>query len=67
MEIPLSWILPGVFMGSLYVFTFFLIGYSNKKAGMALTTIASKMRFVFPMFFSILIDTKDNYSNIKFI
>lgn len=67
MEIPLSWILPGVFIGSLYVFTFFLIGYSTKKAGMALTTIASKMSFVFPMFFSILIDTKDNYSNIKFI
>ena len=67
MEIPLSWILPGVFIGSLYVFTFFLIGYSTKKAGMALTTIASKMSFVFPMFFSILIDANDNYSNIKFI
>ncbi|MPL77450.1 hypothetical protein SDC9_23306 [bioreactor metagenome] len=67
MEIPLSWIWPGVFIGSLYVFTFFLIGYSTKKAGMALTTIASKMSFVFPMFFSILIDANDNYSNIKFI
>ncbi len=66
-EIPTDWILPGVFIGSLYVFTFFLIGYSTKKAGMALTTIASKMSFVFPMFFSILIDSNDNYSNTKFI
>lgn len=67
LQIPIDWILPGVIIGSIYVFTFFLIGYSTKKAGMALTTIASKMSFVFPMFFSILIDTKDNYSNIKFI
>lgn len=66
-EIPTDWILPGVFIGSLYVFTFFLIGYSTKKAGMALTTIASKMSFVFPMFFSILIDAKDNYSTTKLI
>ncbi|MBP1644440.1 MAG: hypothetical protein H6Q16_15 [Bacteroidetes bacterium] len=66
-EIPTDWILPGVFIGSLYVFTFFLIGYSTKKAGMALTTIASKMSFVFPMFFSILIDANDNYSNTKLI
>ncbi len=66
-EIPTDWILPGVFIGSLYVFTFFLIGYSTKKAGMALTTIASKMSFVFPMFFSILIDSNDNYSNTKLI
>ncbi|HBN04232.1 MAG TPA: hypothetical protein DD434_00380, partial [Bacteroidales bacterium] len=66
-EIPTDWILPGVLIGSLYVFTFFLIGYSTKKAGMALTTIASKMSFVFPMFFSILIDANDNYSNTKLI
>lgn len=66
-EIPTDWILPGVLIGSLYVFTFFLIGYSTKKAGMALTTIASKMSFVFPMFFSIIIDSNDNYSNTKLI
>lgn len=67
LQIPTDWILPGILIGSLYVFTFFLIGYSTKKAGMALTTIASKMSFVFPMFFSILIDANDHYSNIKLI
>ena len=66
-EISPDWVLPGVLIGSIYVFTFFLIGYSTKKAGMAITTIASKMSFVFPMFFSILIDTKDNYSITKLI
>lgn len=67
MEIPTTWIWPAVLTASLYIFTFFLIGYSTRKAGMALTTIASKMSFVFPMFFSILIDPNDNYSNTKLI
>ena len=67
LQISPDWVLPGLLIGSLYVFTFFLIGYSTKKAGMALTTIASKMSFVFPMFFSILIDAKDNYSITKLI
>jgi len=67
LQISPDWVLPGLLIGSLYVFTFFLIGYSTKKAGMALTTIASKLSFVFPMFFSILIDSKDTYSNTKLI
>ena len=67
MQIPTTWILPAILIASLYVFTFFLIGYSTRKAGMVLTTIASKMSFVFPMFFSILIDPNDNYSNTKLI
>ncbi|MDD2192514.1 MAG: hypothetical protein PHO12_08235 [Bacteroidales bacterium] len=67
MAVPTTWIWPGVLIASLYIFTFFLIGYSTRKAGMALTTIASKMSFVFPMFFSILIDPNDNYSNTKLI
>lgn len=67
MQIPTTWIFPAILIASLYIFTFFLIGYSTRKAGMALTTIASKMSFVFPMFFSILIDPNDNYSNTKLI
>ena len=65
--VPTTWIWPGILIASLYIFTFFLIGYSTRKAGMALTTIASKMSFVFPMFFSILIDPNDNYSNTKLL
>lgn len=67
MDIPSSWIFSALLIGSLYVFTFFLIGYSTRKAGMAITTIASKMSFVFPMIFSMLIDPNDGYSNIKLI
>lgn len=67
MTIPINWIWSSAIIGSVYVFTFFLIGYSTRKAGIALTTIASKMSFVFPMFFSILIDANDNYSHIKLI
>lgn len=67
MAIPITWIWPAVAIGSVFVFTFFLIGYSTRKAGIALTTVAAKMSFVFPMFFSILIDSNDNYSHIKLI
>ena len=67
MQIPTTWILPAILIASLYILHSFLIGYSTRKAGMALTTIASKMSFVFPMFFSILIDPNDNYSNTKLI
>lgn len=66
-QLPADWVLPGVFIGSLYILTFFLIGYSTKKVGMALTTIASRMSFVFPMFFSILIDPNDNFSFTKIL
>lgn len=66
-EIPVGWIWPAVVIGSIFVFTFFLIGYSTRKAGIALTTVAAKMSFVFPMFFSILIDTNDSFTNTKLI
>lgn len=65
--IPTSWVWPAIVIGSVFVFTFFLIGYSTRKAGIALTTVAAKMSFVFPMFFSILIDTNDSYSHIKLL
>lgn len=66
-EIPLEWYWPAAFVGSLFVFTFFLIGLSTRKAGIALTTVASKMSFVFPMFFSIIIDDKDHFTSTKLL
>lgn len=66
-ELPLNWVWPAAIIGSIFVFTFFLIGLSTRKAGIALTTVAAKMSFVFPMFFSILIDTHDHYSHTKLI
>ncbi len=66
-DIPLDWVWPAAIIGSIFVFTFFLIGLSTRKAGIALTTVAAKMSFVFPMFFSILIDDKDHYTTTKLI
>ncbi|HKK58426.1 MAG TPA: hypothetical protein VJ937_03035 [Salinivirga sp.] len=66
-NIPLNWVWPAAIIGSIFVFTFFLIGLSTRKAGIALTTVASKMSFVFPMFFSILIDDNDHYTHTKLI
>ncbi len=66
-NIPLDWVWPAAIIGSIFVFTFFLIGLSTRKAGIALTTVATKMSFVFPMFFSILIDDNDSYTHIKLL
>ncbi|MFO7864551.1 MAG: hypothetical protein R6U85_11160 [Salinivirgaceae bacterium] len=66
-QMPLEWVWPAAIVGSLFVFTFFLIGLSTRKAGIALTTVAAKMSFVFPMFFSILIDANDHYSTTKLV
>ena len=44
---------------------FFLIAYSSRKAGISVTTVASKMSVIFPIIFSLIIDTNDQLSNIK--
>ncbi len=58
------WLAP-VIVGSIYVFTFFLIGETVKKSGIAITTIASKMSFIIPITLSLIIDPNDNYSSTK--
>lgn len=58
------WLAP-VVVGSIYVFTFFLIGETVKKSGIAITTIASKMSFIIPITLSLLIDPNDNFSYTK--
>ncbi len=58
-DIP--WI-PIVIVGSVFVFTFFLIGETTRKSGIAVTTIAAKMSFVLPVAVSFLIDPNDKFS-----
>lgn len=49
-----SWLWMGIFLGVLFILNFFLIGICSHKAGMCITTVASKMSLVIPMTFSIL-------------
>ncbi len=49
-----NWIFGALFIGALLIAGFYLIGYSTKKIGIAITTISNKMSVVLPMLFSII-------------
>ena len=49
-----KWIQFALLIGVLYVLMFFLIGYSTRKAGLAVTTIANKLSMVIPILFSLV-------------
>ncbi len=52
-EIP-SWLPFGILNGLLFIGLFFLIGRSSQKAGITVTTLATKLSLVFPVFFSLI-------------
>lgn len=48
-----NWLLFSVLLGFLFIGLFGLIGLSSQKSGITITTLASKMSLIFPVFFSI--------------
>lgn len=48
-----DWQVFGIILGALFILMFYLIGTSSQKAGITVTTLASKMSLVFPVFFSL--------------
>jgi drug/metabolite transporter (DMT)-like permease len=53
-----GWLPFAVLIGFSFILMFFLIGYSTRKSGIAVTTIAGKMSMVIPISFSILYFTE---------
>lgn len=49
-----SWFSISVIIGIAFIVVFFIIGLSTQKAGISITTLASKMSFILPMIFSIV-------------
>ncbi len=49
-----DWLRYALLIGVSYILMFFLIGYSIRKSGMAVTTIAGKLSMVIPILFSVL-------------
>ncbi|NOU60759.1 EamA family transporter [Marinifilum caeruleilacunae] len=49
-----SWFSISIIIGIAFIVVFFIIGRSTQKAGISITTLASKMSFVLPMIFSIV-------------
>jgi drug/metabolite transporter (DMT)-like permease len=49
----------------MFILMFFLVAFSTRKAGISVTTVASKMSVIFPIVFSLLIDPDDQLTMIK--
>jgi len=61
-----DWFLMGIIIGILFIATFFILGISTRKAGLSVSTVASKMSVVLTIIFSI-IAFKEEVSVIKII
>ncbi len=59
------WLNISIIIGILFILMFFLVAYSTKKAGISVTTVASKMSVIFPIVFSLIIDPSDQLSILK--
>ncbi len=60
-----EWFLISIIIGFLFIVMFFLIAFSSRKAGISVTTVASKMSVIFPIILSLIIDPSDHLSLIK--
>ncbi len=49
-----NWIGFALIIGLLFIVVFFIIGKSSQKAGITITSLATKMSFIIPIMFSIL-------------
>lgn len=61
------WLPISIIIGIMFILMFFLVAYSTRKAGITVTTVASKMSVIFPIIFSLIIDPTDQMSMIKAI
>jgi drug/metabolite transporter (DMT)-like permease len=60
-----GWLPISILIGILFIIMFFLVGISTRKAGISVTTTASKMSVVFPIVFSLVIDPADQLTMLK--
>lgn len=59
------WLPMSIIIGIMFILMFFLVAFSTRKAGLSVTTVASKMSVIFPIAFSIIIDPGDQLSLLK--
>jgi len=60
-----QWLPISTLIGILFIIMFFLIAFSSRKAGISITTVASKMSVIFPIIFSLIIDPTDQLTAVK--
>jgi drug/metabolite transporter (DMT)-like permease len=61
----MEWLPASMVIGVLFIVMFFLVAHSTRKAGISVTTVASKMSVIFPIVFSLIIDRSDQITTIK--
>lgn len=49
------WVQTGLILGVLFIFTFYLLGYTTQACGVSTTTVANKMSLIIPVFFSLYV------------
>lgn len=59
------WLPISMIIGIMFILMFFLVAHSTKKAGLSVTTVASKMSVIFPVVFSLFIDPSDQLTLMK--
>jgi len=59
------WLSISIIIGIMFILMFFLVAFSTRKAGISVTTVASKMSVIFPIVFSLIIDSSDQLSMMK--
>ncbi len=62
-----DWLPLSILIGILFIIMFFVVGISSQKAGISVTTVASKMSVVSPIIFSMMIDPLDDVNFMKII
>jgi drug/metabolite transporter (DMT)-like permease len=60
-----EWFPAAVAIGVMFIVMFFLVAFSTRRAGISVTTVASKMSVVFPIVFSLIIDHSDHLTFLK--
>jgi len=60
-----SWLPLSIFIGILFIIMFYVVGLSSQKAGISITTVASKMSVATPITFSIFYDPTDRFTFLK--
>jgi drug/metabolite transporter (DMT)-like permease len=61
------WLPISIIIGVMFILMFFLVAFSTRKAGISVTTVASKMSVIFPIVFSLIIDPGDQLTMLKSI
>ncbi|MCK5137053.1 MAG: hypothetical protein KAR19_14805 [Bacteroidales bacterium] len=61
----MDWLPISLIIGVLFIILFFIIAFSTRKAGISVTTVASKMSVIFPILLSLIIDPSDQLTMVK--